>query len=415
MTTSTPNVSWRADRGSWLVRWQDGPVRRARAFREKQEALDFANEVYRRRRLGVDVSFDRGTERLADWAVYVWDTYYEHRLAPATKSAYRVIWNRHVLPNVGSLQLREIRPREIAALRAQLHRQGVGDPTIIRALSMLQGMLKYAVIEGEIPTNPVAVVEKPRQRTEGWPDPLGPIDVERIRAVLGSRDRLIVSLLAYAGLRPGELCALRWEHVRGGKLRVFAPKTRRERYINLLEPLAEDLREWRVETGLDFGPVVTTRRDRAPMGTADWRNWRSRVWYGKRQDGPAFSVIHDGDRRPYRLRGGFASLLAWEGQPITYVAQQLGHSVQTCSRYYLGIFEGHDPDARVPAAEAIRRARSAVGSDLLTPNGLQTTAGPNLRVVDGSPKSDPEQAKPTKPSNGLEPLTPSLPWKCSTN
>src|ERR1700690_3388791 len=50
-------------------------VRRGRAFREKQEALDFANEVYRRRRLGVDVSFDRGTERLADWAVYVWDTY----------------------------------------------------------------------------------------------------------------------------------------------------------------------------------------------------------------------------------------------------------------------------------------------------------------------------------------------------
>jgi hypothetical protein len=72
--------------------------------------------------------------------------------------------------------------------------------------------------------------------------------------------------------------ALRREHVRGGKLRVFAPRTRRERYVNLLGPLAEELDDWGGRTGLNFGPVVTTRRDRQPMTSGDWRNWRRRVW-----------------------------------------------------------------------------------------------------------------------------------------
>jgi integrase len=216
--------------------------------------------------MGFDVSFDRGSERLADWAVYVWETYYEHRLAAATKAAYRVIWNRHVLPRLGAMRLREISPREIAALRAELHRRGVGDPTITRALSILQGMLKYAVVEGRISVNPASVVEKPRQRTDGWPEPLDPIVVERICGLLEPRDQLIVALMAYAGLRPQELCALRWEHVRSGKLRVFAPKTRRERYVQVLAPLAADLDAWQKRTGLDFGPVVTTRRGRQADG-----------------------------------------------------------------------------------------------------------------------------------------------------
>jgi hypothetical protein len=63
------------------------------------------------------------------------------------------------------------------------------------------------------------------------------------------------------------------------------------------------------------------------MASGDWRTWRRRVWYGEQKDGPGNVVIVDGDRRPYRLRGSFASLLAWEGHPITHVAQQLGHSV----------------------------------------------------------------------------------------
>jgi integrase len=92
-------------------------------------------------------------------------------------------------------------------------------------------------------------------------------------------------------------------------------------------------------------------RRRSAVWQTGWRNWRSRVWK------EAAETFLEGDLRPYRLRGSFASLLIWEGRPTTYVAAQLGHSIQTCGRYYLGLFEMFDIEQRVPAADMIRAAR----------------------------------------------------------
>jgi integrase len=72
------------------------------------------------------------------------------------------------------------------------------------------------------------------------------------------RDATLVSVLAYAGLRPGEAFALNWVHVRECTLLVEAAvslgqvgetKTRRRRAVRLLPPLAQDLAEWRLRAG----------------------------------------------------------------------------------------------------------------------------------------------------------------------
>lgn len=61
--------------------------------------------------------------------------------------------------------------------------------------------------------------------------------------------------------------------------------------------------------------------------------------------------------RVYRLRGSFVSLLLWEGRSLPYVAEQAGHSVATLARHYAGVLDALEDQERVPAAEAIRRAR----------------------------------------------------------
>ena len=48
------------------------------------------------------------------------------------------------------------------------------------------------------------VVDKPRQPPTRRPEPLPPETVERIRAQLSQRDAAMISVLAYAGLRPEE-------------------------------------------------------------------------------------------------------------------------------------------------------------------------------------------------------------------
>lgn len=66
------------------------------------------------------------------------------------------------------------------------------------------------------------------------------------------------------------------------------------------------------------------------------------------------------DLRPYRLRASFVSLLLWAGEDLPYVAEQAGHSVATLARHYAGAIRELRGQPRVPAEEAIRRARDEV-------------------------------------------------------
>jgi integrase len=74
------------------------------------------------------------------------------------------------------------------------------------------------------------------------------------------RDATLVSVLAYAGLRPqSEAITLRWEQIQHRTIGVDASKTGKTRYVNLCAPLAADLKLWR-ERSSGKGLVFPTRR-----------------------------------------------------------------------------------------------------------------------------------------------------------
>ncbi len=113
-------------------------------------------------------------------------------------------------------------------------------------LSLLQSVLSRAVILGKVPANPVAAIRKPAQRRGRAVKPLAPAMVERPRrAIPDERDATLVSVLAYAGLRPGEALALTWGHVGERTILVERSlalgelkdtKTRSTRSVRLLAP-----------------------------------------------------------------------------------------------------------------------------------------------------------------------------------
>ena len=107
---------------------------------------------------------------------------------------------------------------------------------------------------------------------------------------------MIVSLLAYAGLRPVEDRGARWGDVRDRTLRVAASKTGRVRHIDLLAPLAQDGAS-RVEARLG-----ATRRHRADRPQADGRRV-DRVGFGQlaQADLAAGGDQGRGNRRPAPL------------------------------------------------------------------------------------------------------------------
>ena len=350
----------------WSVRWREGDRNRSRDFDRKRDAEAFDAEVRRRRRLGDLDLLDAGRETLADFAREWWKVYAEPNLAAKTLRMYADLWDRHVLPRLGSLELRRITPEVVENFQRDLRKAGVGDPTILKTLSLLQGILRRAVIWRRIALNPVTAIKKPTQRRSHVVHPVAPETIEAIRAFLlrggRLRDATLVSVLAYAGLRPGEALALRWENIRDRTILVEAAvalgdvketKTGRTRSVRLLAPLAADLREWQLGSGKpDDQALVFPSRAGRPWTDEGWRNWRRRVF------APAAKAAGLERFRPYDLRHSFVSLLLAEGKSVVEVAKQAGHSPTMTLATYGHVIEELDTAERHSAEDLIREARA---------------------------------------------------------
>jgi integrase len=283
-------------------------------------------------------------------------------LKPSTRRRYLEVWGTHLLPSVGGYELRAITPLIVEDLRREMAAAGVGVQTQRKALMLLQGILRRAVIRELIPANPVSVVDKPRQPPTRRPQPLAPARVEAIRALLRPRDATLVSVLAYGGLRPQEATRARWGDLGDRTLYVHAGKTGRDRVVRLLRPLAQDLAEWRMLSGRPGDDKLMFPRIQEPQSRPratvewtreDWNNWRGRIY--KRA---AVAAGVTGDLRPYRLRGSFVSLLLAEGRTLIYVSGQAGHSVATLAAHYAGVIEELADRPSLSAEQAILEARA---------------------------------------------------------
>jgi integrase len=337
----------------YVVRWRDGARNRQRTFDRKADAARWDLEVRRRRQLGSLASLDGGSVSLDAYVSETWATVYAPLLAPRTRESYAQSYDSLIAPTLGSLLLPAIKAAVLS--RWQTQALAHGHAALVKARTVLSSILQTAV-EGElITTNPVRAVRAPRAPLREEVRPLAPAAVEALRGQLGHRDAVLVSLLAYAGLRPGEARTLRWGHVHERTIVIGAAKTRSRRTVRLLEPLAQDLREWRMACGrpADDVPVIPRPSDGDVLSAKSFNVWRGDVFL------PALERAGLDRARPYDLRHSFASLLLHEGRSVIYVARQLGHD----ARYTLGTY-GHVIDEledrpQLPAEDAIHAARPA--------------------------------------------------------
>jgi integrase len=280
------------------------------------------------------------------------------------------VWNNYALPRLGQRRLRDISPTVIVEFRASLERGGIGPQTVRKTLTMLQSMFRTAVEWERVSTNPVKAVRKPSVSRQRAIQPLSPVKIESLRRWLienaSTQDAGLVSLMAYAGLRPQEALALRWRGIRERTLLVEeavaygelkGQKTGRPpRTIRLLAALRQDLGEWRLAAGVPEDDVfLLPGRDDRPWQLHDWQNWRKRVFK------PAVDAVGLVGVVPYDLRHSFASLLIHEGRfSVVEIAAQMGHSpTMTLNTYGHVIAELADAE-KVSADELTRQAREEI-------------------------------------------------------
>jgi integrase len=247
-------------------------------------------------------------------------------------------------------------------LAAERIAAGAGREAVLQALMLLGSILQRAVEGERSPRNAARIVRKVKRGPRRKVRPLAPVTVEKLRTASRERDAVLISVLAYAGLRPQEALALCWGHVRERTILVERAvslgelkdtKTRAHRTVRLLAPLQEDLRAWRRSQGplVDDALLFPSSQGRLWTKT-DWDNWRRRPFDA------ACVAIALYDARLYDLCHSFASLLLHEGRSVTYVARQLGHAATLTLNTYGHVIEELDDSPQIAAEDAIRAARN---------------------------------------------------------
>jgi integrase len=349
------------------VTWRDEAGRqRCETFRSRREAEAREREIRDLQERGRHEKIDAGSESLQEATERWWTDHVDVRVSSSTAKVYATCLDRHLMPRLGSIPIRDIEPAHVIELQRGLREDGVGAAMSQKVMVVLSGIMRHSQLLGRIERNPVQPVRIQQPRRKRAIRPLAPETIERMRAIALARGRVqdaaLLSVMGYAGLRPGEALALTWdclgerslivEHGRAdGEL--AETKTRRIRTVGLLAPVADDLRVWRERAPTPGKPdLIFPRTDGAVFRDTDYRNWR------KRHFTPTAEAAGIGDATPYALRHSFASLLVQAGWNPLEISVEMGNSPEVVQRDYSHLFRefarGHriEPEATIFEARA---------------------------------------------------------------
>ncbi len=161
---------------------------------------------------------------------------------PSAIRSYEASLRIHVFPTLGTRKFSQMQRVDVQELVDKLHTpdedgERLSPSTILGAILPLRAVYRRAVARGKVPINPTSGLEAPSVR--GKRDRIvSPEQAVTLLEALKTDDRALWATAMYAGLRCGELQALRWEdvsfldgiiHVRRGWDQVegeIAPKSR---------------------------------------------------------------------------------------------------------------------------------------------------------------------------------------------
>jgi integrase len=280
---------------------------------------------------------------------------------PSVTRGYEDALEDRICPVLGPVRLSDVQRRDIQRLVDDMPAESLSASTIANAIMPLRVIYRRAIEDGELAVSPCDKLRLPANDEEKRDRSAPPEEATKLLDALSESDRPLWATAMYAGLRSGELQALRFEDIdlQAGVIHVersYDPKeheivqtkNRQRRDV----PIIGALREYLVAHKLQARPGTALVFPRKDGGHFTPTSVRSR----------AITVWKNAELTPITLhecRHSFASLMIHAGVNAKALSEFMGHSSITITfdRY------GHlMPGSR---DEAVERADGYLGAPRL--------------------------------------------------
>lgn len=313
-----------------------------------------------------------------------WLSSKQSELRQSSWTHYNQVSRQYVLPLIGEIRLRELRPDQIQGLYNRLLAQGIGIPTIQKIHTVLHSAFSHAVKTGLLTRNPASPAMPPKSP----PREMKIYDENQVSQMLlaarGHRWEALYHLAVTTGMRQMELLGLKWtdldwikqtirierQLVRpdGEGVKFTSPKTKAgRRVVALGSQVLGNLRgrydrqhlerQSAEDSWEEYGLVFTTKSGRPIHPRNLLRSFKQLL----RDAGLPETRFHD-------LRHTSASLMLNHGVPLIVVARRLGHARPSIT---LDVYGHLIPTMQSKAAEMM--------DELVTPIQLHPVAPDRTR------------------------------------
>jgi integrase len=341
--------------GTWEARLRGPDGReRSKTFRTKLLAERWEREARTDAGRGVDPLPRGGNLLVSAWAE-TWLAAQAHLSASSRERSAGIV-RTHILPRWEHRPLNRITHAEVQSWVSEMC--ATSAPASVRKVhGVLASMLDLAVRDKRLNANAARDVKLPRpvKATHRY---LTHRQVEDLAAQLGGREALLVRVLAYCGLRWGELAALRIADVDflrrrisitrsvsdvNGALVWGATKTHQHRSVPVPRFLTEQLAS--ICVGRDPTELLFPSRSGSALRVKNFR----RDCFDAAAARAGLEGLH-----PHELRHTAASLAIASGANVKAVQTMLGHAQASMT---LDVYADLFPDDLDAVSEAMEQAR----------------------------------------------------------
>ena len=155
---------------------------------------------------------------LREYIIFWQETYDRHQSRPTTYAAHNYVFKNHILPGLGDTQLSELTSERVGEFLEERRRfgnhrpgsSGLGEETMRHIHRLLQQCLDQAIRDGLLTENPAKAFHYRKSMTVKA-NIMTPLEMEDYLDAAERLGYLPMFMLALtAGLRQGELIALKW-------------------------------------------------------------------------------------------------------------------------------------------------------------------------------------------------------------